>query len=115
MNGKVKAIVLSPAPAEEETPQDGRKLDQELWRQVSREEKNPQKTQVFKIDEKNEDEEKEKETAGKGLDNDDGGRGGECDSKRNDIETKEDKNGREGRQKGADREKATEETAKGEC
>lgn len=118
MGGQVvEAIVLSPAPAEEEeAAQEGRRPDQELWRQVNHEEKSSEKRQgsdVFGRD--GEKEEKGRQRAGRGAGNNVSSSGDECDSKTTEIQAREDKNSREGKQKGTDRKKATEGTAKGGC
>lgn len=117
MGGQVEAIVLSPAPAEEEeAAQEGRRPDQELWRQVNHEEKLSEKRQGSDVFGRDEDkEEKGKQHAGRGAGNNVSGNGGECDSKTNETQAKEDKDSRKGKQKGTDRKKTTEGTAKGGC
>ncbi|XP_050719114.1 RNA polymerase-associated protein CTR9 homolog isoform X2 [Eriocheir sinensis] len=116
MGGQVEAIVLSPAPAEEEeAAQEGRRPDQELWRQVNHEEKNPEKRQGSDVFVRDEDKgEKGKQHAGRGAGNNVSGSGGECDSKTTETQAREDEDSREGKQKGTDRKKATEGTAKDE-
>ncbi|XP_063867497.1 uncharacterized protein LOC135104243 isoform X2 [Scylla paramamosain] len=69
MGGQVEAIVLSPAPGEEEATQDGgfqERPDQELWRQGDQEEKDPQEGQDSQVSGKDDGGKKEKEDTGGG-------------------------------------------------
>lgn len=110
MGGQVEAIVLSPAPAEEEAAQDGglqERPDQELWRQGNHGERTSKKRQDSEVSSKDDGEGEEKEN--------EGGGGGE-DSKDAEDKARLDEGDSNARgQAGPDRGKVTEGTAKGEC